>query len=140
MGAKHIPSPVGWVKRPNGADPTETRCDIRIVFVAHGIRFLTDQDLKDMPFEADAALCERRENLRGRLAGLANVCITIPNMGTSKPGVASACALLWGPRPRSEMTIRTEPRMRVGLRCANPTYAHYNPFWFCSGRIIRDLA
>lgn len=41
--------------------------------MAHGIRFLTDQDLKDTPFEADAALRERRENLRGRLAGLAGV-------------------------------------------------------------------
>lgn len=47
--------------------------DIRIVFVAHGIRFLTDQDLRDTPFEADAALKERRENLQGRLTALTSV-------------------------------------------------------------------
>jgi hypothetical protein len=47
--------------------------DIRIVFVSHGIRFLTDNSLKDTPFTADAALEERRANLRGRLATLNNV-------------------------------------------------------------------
>ena len=41
--------------------------DVRIVFVAHGIRFLTDDPLKDTPFSEDAALRERRENLKGRL-------------------------------------------------------------------------
>lgn len=44
--------------------------DIRIVFVAHGIRFLTDDNLKDTPFAADAKFLERRENLRGRLKSL----------------------------------------------------------------------
>lgn len=47
--------------------------DVRIVFVSHGIRFLTDDALKDTPFSADAALEERRANLRGRLASLNNV-------------------------------------------------------------------
>jgi intracellular sulfur oxidation DsrE/DsrF family protein len=47
--------------------------DVRIVFVSHGIRFLTDDRLKDTPFSTDAALEERRENLRGRLATLNNV-------------------------------------------------------------------
>ena len=47
--------------------------DIRIVFVSHGIRFLTDNSLKDTPFTTDAALEERRANLRGRLATLNNV-------------------------------------------------------------------
>ena len=47
--------------------------DVRIVFVSHGIRFLTADKLKDTPFSADAALEERRENLRGRLATLQNV-------------------------------------------------------------------
>jgi intracellular sulfur oxidation DsrE/DsrF family protein len=47
--------------------------DIRIVFVSHGIRFLTDDTLKDTPFTTDAALEERRSNLRGRLATLNNV-------------------------------------------------------------------
>lgn len=41
--------------------------DVRIVFVAHGIRFLTDDPLKDTPFAEDAELGERRANLKGRL-------------------------------------------------------------------------
>lgn len=44
--------------------------DIRIVFVAHGIRFITDDQLKDTPFAADEKLLERKENLRGRLRSL----------------------------------------------------------------------
>ena len=44
--------------------------DIRIVFVAHGIRFVTDDPLEETPFATDAALAERRENLRGRLRSL----------------------------------------------------------------------
>ena len=44
--------------------------DIRIVFVAHGIRFITDNKLENTPFATDAALAERRENLRGRLKSL----------------------------------------------------------------------
>lgn len=47
--------------------------DVRIVFVAHGIRFLTDDALADTPFAADAALRERRDNLRGRLRSLIDV-------------------------------------------------------------------
>nr|WP_241546962.1 DsrE family protein [Thiohalobacter thiocyanaticus] len=47
--------------------------DVRIVFVAHGIRFLTDDALADTPFAADAALRERRDNLKGRLRSLADV-------------------------------------------------------------------
>jgi len=46
--------------------------DVRIVFVAHGIRFLTDDPLDKTPFAEDAALKERRENLKGRLMGLAD--------------------------------------------------------------------
>ena len=41
--------------------------DVRIVFVAHGIRFLTDNPLEETPFAEDAALKERRANLKGRL-------------------------------------------------------------------------
>ena len=44
--------------------------DIRIVFVAHGIRFITDDNLEGTPFAADAKFLERRENLRGRLRSL----------------------------------------------------------------------
>ena len=46
--------------------------DVRIVFVAHGIRFLTDDALEKTPFAVDAALEERRENLKGRLLSLAD--------------------------------------------------------------------
>lgn len=44
--------------------------DVRIVFVAHGIRFVTEDKLANTPFAADAALEERRDNLKGRLAAL----------------------------------------------------------------------
>lgn len=47
--------------------------DVRIVFVAHGIRFLTNDKLKDTPFSSDAALEERRDNLHGRLSSLQSV-------------------------------------------------------------------
>jgi len=50
-----------------------TEYDIRIVFVAHGIRFLTDDALEKSPFAADGALEERRKNLAGRLASLNSV-------------------------------------------------------------------
>ena len=47
--------------------------DVRIVFVAHGIRFLTDDKLEGTPFSSDAALEERRSNLKGRLTTLNKV-------------------------------------------------------------------
>jgi len=47
--------------------------DVRIVFVAHGIRFVTDDKLAGTPFAEDKALAERRENLKGRLSSLKNV-------------------------------------------------------------------
>ncbi len=47
--------------------------DVRIVFVAHGIRFLTENKLEQTPFQSDAALEERRENLAGRLSSLHDV-------------------------------------------------------------------
>jgi hypothetical protein len=47
--------------------------DVRIVFVAHGIRFLTDDKLAETPFAEDEELAERRENLRGRLESLRDV-------------------------------------------------------------------
>jgi len=47
--------------------------DVRIVFVAHGIRFLTKDDLKKTPFAADAKLLERRDELAGRLSSLNKV-------------------------------------------------------------------
>ena len=47
--------------------------DVRIVFVAHGIRFVTDDKLAGTPFEEDAAMAERRENNAGRLQALHSV-------------------------------------------------------------------
>ena len=47
--------------------------DIRIVFVSHGVRFLTDDKLTGTPFTTNAELEERRDNLRGRLTTLKNV-------------------------------------------------------------------
>ena len=47
--------------------------DVRIVFVAHGIRFVTDDKLSGTPFEEDAAMAERRENNTGRLQSLHDV-------------------------------------------------------------------
>lgn len=44
--------------------------DVRIVFNSYGIRFLTDDKLEGTPFEADEALQERREDLKGRLRSL----------------------------------------------------------------------
>lgn len=47
--------------------------DVRIVFVAHGIRFLTDDKLAGTPFEEDAEMAERRENNASRLNALRTV-------------------------------------------------------------------
>jgi intracellular sulfur oxidation DsrE/DsrF family protein len=47
--------------------------DVRIVFVAHGIRFVTDDKLEGTPFAEDPAMAERRENNAGRLQALQNV-------------------------------------------------------------------
>ena len=47
--------------------------DVRIVFVAHGIRFLTDDKLAETPFASDDALEERRSNIKGRLSSLNTV-------------------------------------------------------------------
>lgn len=47
--------------------------DIRIVFVAHGIRFVTEDKLTGTPFQEDAAMAERRDNIKGRLLSLNDV-------------------------------------------------------------------
>lgn len=47
--------------------------DVRIVFVAHGIRFVTDDKLEGTPFAEDAEMAERRENNAGRLDALHSV-------------------------------------------------------------------
>ncbi len=44
--------------------------DVRIVFVAHGIRFVTNEALKNTPFAEDKAMAERRESNTGRLSTL----------------------------------------------------------------------
>lgn len=47
--------------------------DVRIVFVSHGIRFVTSDPLKDTPFAADKELLERRKEFADRLSGLQKV-------------------------------------------------------------------
>jgi len=47
--------------------------DVRIVFVSHGIRFITDNPLEGTPFAEDERLKEERDNLRGRLMSLVNM-------------------------------------------------------------------
>lgn len=47
--------------------------DVRIVFVSHGIRFLTKDKLAKTPFAEDKKLAERKNNLMQRLASLQNV-------------------------------------------------------------------
>lgn len=44
--------------------------DVRIVFVSHGIRFVTDDPLRGTLFAEDALLKERRQDLRSRLQSL----------------------------------------------------------------------
>ncbi len=47
--------------------------DVRIVFVAHGIRFVTNDALKNTPFAEDEAMAERRESNTGRLSALSSI-------------------------------------------------------------------
>ena len=47
--------------------------DVRIVFVAHGLRFLTDDKLVGTPFAEDPEMAERRQNNAGRLDALRSV-------------------------------------------------------------------
>lgn len=47
--------------------------DVRIVFVAHGIRFLTKDKLAKTPFAEDKELAKRKENLMKRLFSLQDV-------------------------------------------------------------------
>lgn len=65
--------------------------DVRIVFVAHGIRFLTDDKLQGSPFAEDKTLIRQRENLRGRLLSLAtlhNVKLEMCDITRSQVGLA----------------------------------------------------
>lgn len=47
--------------------------DVRIVFISHGIRFLTTDKLKNTPFAEDKALADNRTNIMKRLASLEDV-------------------------------------------------------------------
>ncbi len=47
--------------------------DVRIVFVAQGIRFLTDDKLEKTSFREDKQMAERRAELKGRLLSLKKV-------------------------------------------------------------------
>jgi intracellular sulfur oxidation DsrE/DsrF family protein len=46
--------------------------DVHLVLVGHGLRFATDDGLKGTPYEHDAAMLERRDELKGRLDSLMN--------------------------------------------------------------------
>ena len=64
--------------------------DVRIVFVAHGIRFLTDDKLAGTPFVSDDALEQRRSNIKGRLESLnkvQGVKIELCNITRSRAGL-----------------------------------------------------
>ena len=47
--------------------------EVHLVFVGYGLRFTTDDALKGTPYEHDAALLERRDELKGRLDALISV-------------------------------------------------------------------
>lgn len=47
--------------------------EVSLVFVGHGIRFVTDDLLAGTPYTADKALSDRREELKGRLQTLIKV-------------------------------------------------------------------
>lgn len=51
--------------------------DIRVVFVSHGIRFLTKDPLKGTPFAEDAELRKRRADLMARLQSLQTQGVTL---------------------------------------------------------------
>lgn len=47
--------------------------DVKIVFVAHGVRFTTDDKLMDTPFAEDKKLAERKVDLKNRLLSLHDI-------------------------------------------------------------------
>jgi intracellular sulfur oxidation DsrE/DsrF family protein len=47
--------------------------EVSVVFVGHGIRFVTDDALKGTPYVADKALLDRRAELKGRLDTLVKI-------------------------------------------------------------------
>jgi hypothetical protein len=51
--------------------------DIRVVFVSHGIRFLTKDPLKGTPFAEDTELKKRRADLMARLQSLQTQGVTL---------------------------------------------------------------
>ena len=66
--------------------------DVRIVFNAHGIRYVTDDKLSKTPFAEDKALAERRENIKGRMLSLhkvQNVKLELCDITRSQIGLAA---------------------------------------------------
>lgn len=47
--------------------------EVHLVFVGFGLRFTTNDNLKGTPYEADKALLDRRDELKGRLQSLIDV-------------------------------------------------------------------
>ena len=60
--------------------------DVKIVFVAHGVRFTTDDKLSGTPFAEDEKLAERRNDLKQRLMSLN----TVQEVGLELCGITSA--------------------------------------------------
>lgn len=54
--------------------------DIRIVFLSHGIQFLTNDRLKGTPFEVDDKFHEQRKGLITRLKTLHNINLSLCNI------------------------------------------------------------
>ncbi|MBN2872279.1 MAG: DsrE family protein [Halothiobacillaceae bacterium] len=57
----------------NDAEQKLLPWDVHLVLVGYGIRFATDDPLKDTPYAADEALNERRAELKGRLQTLIEI-------------------------------------------------------------------
>lgn len=57
----------------NDAEQKLLPWDVHLVLVGHGIRFATDDPLDGTPFATDAALDERRAELKGRLQTLIEI-------------------------------------------------------------------
>jgi uncharacterized protein len=67
--------------------------DIRVVFMSHGVRFVTADPLEGTPFAGDADFAERREELRARLASLSttfDVKLELCDFTRREAGVAEA--------------------------------------------------
>lgn len=76
--------------------------DVRVVFLSKGVRFVTRDNLKGTPFEADKSFLEQREDLIKRLASLQDIrgiklemCnITLESIGLDKALLISGVTMV----------------------------------------------